>query len=307
MRDSDYTLVIPTYNGGDLWKQCIAGILSQSNPPSNVVVVDSSSSDDTCLAAEQAGFRVVSIPQSEFDHGGTRTFSLQFVKTGYVVFLTQDAILAEEDSISNLLSIFSDKSVGAAFGRQLPHYDANPLSAFARLCNYRSESYVTNLKASAPKGFKKAYMSNSFAAYRMTMLKEEGAFPSKLILAEDFYVAAKLLMSGRSVAYVSDAFVRHSHNYSVLDEFKRYFDIGVSHTTQQWMLDELGSVEGEGVKFALTQLVYLFKEKKIQWLIPSIFASAAKFFGYKLGRHYKKIPRFFCYKLSMYKGYWKKN
>ena len=72
MRDSDYTLVIPTYNGGDLWKQCIAGILSQSNPPSSVVVVDSSSSDDTCLAAEQAGFHVVSIPQSEFDHGGTR-------------------------------------------------------------------------------------------------------------------------------------------------------------------------------------------------------------------------------------------
>tara|TARA_R110001606_G_scaffold365331_1_gene520146 strand:- start:37 stop:960 length:924 start_codon:yes stop_codon:yes gene_type:complete len=307
MHSFDYTLVVPTYNGGDLWKQCVAGILNLSFSPSSVLVVDSSSSDDTCLIAEKAGFHVVSIPQSEFDHGGTRTYSLQFVKTDYVVFLTQDAILEAGDSVAKLLSIFVDKNIGAAFGRQLPHYDSNPLSSFARLCNYRAESYVTNLQSSEPKGFKKAYLSNSFAAYRVCMLKDQGAFPSKLILAEDFYVAAKLLVAGRSIAYVSDACVRHSHNYSVLEEFKRYFDIGVSHTTQQWMLDELGGVEGEGVKFAVNQLLNMIEKKKYHWIIPSVFASIAKFIGYKLGRNYNKLPKFLCYRFSMYKGYWKNN
>lgn len=305
MKNFEYTIVIPTYNGGEIWRQCISGILRQSHPPLKVVVVDSSSTDNTALYAKNAGFDVISISKSEFDHGGTRTFALQFVETEYVVFLTQDAILANDDSVSNLLNIFADKNIGAAFGRQLPHDDANPLSTFARLCNYPSESYVASLRSSEPKGLKKAYMSNSFATYRVSMLKAQGGFPSKLILAEDFYVAAKFLLAGLCVAYVSEACAHHSHNYSVKEEFKRYFDIGVSHSTQKWMLDELGTVEGEGVRFAINQLRYLLGAKNIRWLFPSFFASFAKYIGYKMGRNYSCLPKGLCYKLSMYKGYWK--
>jgi rhamnosyltransferase len=304
MRDSDYTLVIPTYNGGDLWRQCIAGILSQSNPPSSVVVVDSSSSDDTCLAAEQAGFHVVSIPQSEFDHGGTRTFALQFVRTDHVVFLTQDAILENENAIEVLLSVFDDPQVGAAYGRQLPHYDANPLVAFARQNSYKNTSYVTGLHTDTPQGFRKAFLSNSFSAYDVPMLKALGAFPNKLILGEDSYVAAKLLVSGKRVAYSAGALVRHSHNYRAVDEFKRYFDIGVFHSTQYWMIDKLGQVEGEGVKFALGQLQYLVKKRHFGWLLTSFFASFAKYIGYKLGRAHTRFNRAQCQRLSMYKSYW---
>lgn len=304
MTNKEYTLVIPTYNGGALWQACIDGILHQSCAPQRVVVVDSSSSDDTCLHATQAGFDVVTIPQSEFDHGGTRTFALQFVHTDYVVFLTQDAILDNANAINLLLAVFDDPQVGAAYGRQLPHHDANPLAAFARLNSYKNTSYVTGLHTNTPKGFRKAFLSNSFSAYDVSMLKALGAFPSKLILGEDSYVAAKLLMSGKRVAYSADALARHSHNYRAVDEFKRYFDIGVFHSTQYWMIDALGQVEGEGVKFALGQLQYLMKKRRFGWLFASCFASAAKYIGYKFGRAHTRLNRAQCRRLSMYKSYW---
>ena len=221
-----------------------------------------------------------------------------------MVFLTQDAVLNGSDDIARLLSVFQDQSIGAAYGRQLPHFDANPLAIYARKNSYGNRSYVTTLMDGEPEGFRKAFMSNSFAAYRLVELKRVGGFPSKLILGEDSYVAAKMLISGAAIAYVADAIVRHSHNYSVVEEFKRYFDIGVFHATQYWMLDQLGGVEGEGVKFALGQVRFLISEYKFYYFFVSILTSVAKYAGYRAGRNYKLFSVGLCQKLSMYRSYW---
>lgn len=299
-----FTIIIPTYNAGPMWEDTILAIKRQISRPEKVVIVDSSSTDQTAQAALDAGFEVHTIDKATFDHGGTRSAALNFVDTEFVLFLTQDAVLNGEGDICQLLSVFQNGSVGAAYGRQLPHIDANPLAKYARRNSYGAESYITTLNDEFPKGFRKAFMSNSFAAYRLSALKNVGGFPSKLILGEDSYVAAKILSSGGAVAYVADACVRHSHNYTVQEEFKRYFDIGVFHSTQSWMLDELGSVEGEGVKFALGQLIDMCTLSNARYLPFSFAASFAKYIGYRLGRNYKALSRGYCQRLSMYKSYW---
>lgn len=58
------------------------------------------------------------------------------------------------------------------------------------------------------------------------------------------YFAAQAVITGYKVAYVSEARVRHSHNYSVMEEFKRYFDIGVFHCEQPWIRDKFGGAGG---------------------------------------------------------------
>jgi rhamnosyltransferase len=63
-------------------------------------------------------------------------------------------------------------------------------------------------------------MSNSFSAYRLSIFNEIGRFPSNTILCEDMYYTAKAILAGYKVAYVADAVVKHSHNYSPIDEFK---------------------------------------------------------------------------------------
>ncbi|MEQ2352751.1 glycosyltransferase family 2 protein [Pseudoalteromonas piscicida] len=296
-------LIIPTYNGGKLFEQVLQSIKKQSLTPDELLIIDSSSSDETVSIATSYGFKVHSISQSEFDHGGTRNLALTLVESDVVIYMTQDAILADEKSFKKLVSIFSNNDVSAAYGRQLPHDNANTLARHTRFSNYGEISYIANLDSESPVGFKKAFMSNSFAAYRNSALGNIGGFPKQLILGEDSYVAAKFLLGGSSVAYVADALAYHSHNYSVSEEFKRYFDIGVFHSTQSWMLDSLGKVEGEGIKFAVGQVKYALTERNIYQVIRSLFTSLAKFTGYKMGLFHKSLPLTFNIKLSMYKGY----
>ena len=298
-------LVIPTYNGGKLFSKCLASISSQNIRLDQKIIFDSSSTDNTVKKANESGFSVTVIDKNEFDHGGTRSRALQLVNTDIVVFMTQDAILANEYAISELISTFDEEQVDAVFGKQIPHDDANLLATHARENSYSENDYSITINDESPKGFRKAFMSNSFAAYRVNKLIELGGFPSKLILGEDSYVAAKILLNNRKVAYRANATVKHSHNYTVSEEFKRYFDIGVFHQTQSWMIEALGTVEGEGVKFALGQLVFLWKKKAYTQIAKSILMSAAKFTGYKLGKNHTKFSKKTNIRLSMHNGYFK--
>lgn len=301
------SLVIPTYNGGSLFEQCLESLANQNLNFSQKLIYDSSSTDSTVDKAKEYGFDVTVIEQSEFDHGGTRSRALESVDADIVVFMTQDAILANEYAISELVNAFQDSQVDAVYGRQIPHDDANLLATYARVSSYGTEDYRVGLTDDFPKGFRKAFMSNSFSAYRVSKLKALGGFPSKLILGEDSFVAAKILLNDRKVAYKSSAVAKHSHNYKIADEFKRYFDIGVFHKTQYWMLESLGQVEGEGIKFAVGQIAFMYREKAYFGVVKSLLMSASKFIGYKLGKNYNHLPTYINIKLSMHKGYFKNN
>lgn len=299
------SIIIPTYNGGELLEKCLKSIEAQDCFFAQKIIIDSSSKDNTLELAGRYGFETYVIDQKDFDHGGTRNEALGKVTSDIVVYMTQDAILETSKAVSHLIEAFRDPEVDAVYGRQLPHLDANYLAKYARINSYKDLDYTTSLNDEFPIGFRKAFMSNSFAAYRVVSLRELGGFPSKLILGEDSFVAAKTLLKGRKVSYKASAVARHSHNYTISQEFKRYFDIGVFHKSQSWMLDSLGRVEGEGIKFALGQIKYLWK-MKVYTLIPlSLLMSFAKFSGYKLGKNYNKLSTRLNIKLSMHKGYFK--
>ena len=103
-----FLLCIPTYNAGNLWNKWIKAYESQSVTADQVIVIDSSSSDDTVKLAKDAMFSVFSIPQSEFNHGGTRNQAVRFAENfaDILVFMTQDAILASPDSLEKITSSF---------------------------------------------------------------------------------------------------------------------------------------------------------------------------------------------------------
>ena len=270
-------------------------------------MIDSSSSDDTVKLAEEAEFSVYSIPQSIFNHGRTRNQAVEFGKsfTDVVIFMTQDAILASSDSLANLLAPFVDPEVAAVCGRQLPHHDATPLAAHARYFNYPSESRVRTMADISVLGIKTAFMSNSFAAYRLSVFEELGGFPDNTILAEDMYLTAKMILSGYKVAYCAEATVFHSHNYTLKQEFQRYFDTGVFQQEQQWIQQKFGRVASEGKRFVLSELKFLSIKSPL--LIPkAILSTLAKLIGFKLGYYYYMLPYKWCKALSMHKGYWDK-
>ncbi|MGI1581480.1 glycosyltransferase family 2 protein [Raoultella ornithinolytica] len=300
-----YYIAIPTYNGGDVWRLAASNIKKNSPPELFVHIIDSSSKDNTVSIAEEAGFDVIKIAGKDFNHGGTRNLAISNFYDNYriVIFLTQDAI-PQPNFIEEIIAVFEDEKVACAYGRQLPHEDANPLAKHARYFNYPDEGYICDKESIPTMGLKCAFMSNSFSAYRLSVFKELGGFPSNTILCEDMYYTARAVLAGYKVAYVPTAMVRHSHNYSPLDEFKRYFDIGVFHTDEQWIRERFGGAGGEGKKFIISEFRYLLRNNLLY--IPYACANNfMKLLGYKLGQMYKHVPKSIIKHLSMHKVFWK--
>ncbi|QIP24278.1 glycosyltransferase family 2 protein [Klebsiella aerogenes] len=300
-----YFIAIPTYNGGGLWHQTIKNITQYSPADVFVHVIDSSSKDDTASLASEAGFDVLTIAGDDFNHGGTRNLAVKEYIDDYdvVIFLTQDAI-PESGFIEEIISVFDDEEVASAYGRQLPHLNANPIARHARNFNYPTKGYVADKTSIAKMGLKTVFMSNSFSAYRLSVFKKLGGFPSDTILCEDMFYTAKAVMAGYKNVYAANAKVRHSHNYTPIEEFKRYFDIGVFHTDQPWIRDNFGGAGGEGAKFIISELKFLIANG-ISWLPLAMINNFMKIVGYKLGQNYKKLPKVIIKKCSMHKRFWK--
>lgn len=299
-----FALVILTYQAGRLWEQWLQSLDEQSLKPSKIIMIDSSSTDDTVPRAISYGLQPIIISPLTFNHGGTRNLAVELVgDVDVIVFMTQDAIFDSTFSLSNIVRQFQNHSITAACGRQLPHLDANPLATHARLFNYPDESRIKSAADIPELGLKVAFMSNSFAAYRRDVFEQLGGFPENTILAEDMYLAAKIIQAGYKVAYCADAAVRHSHNYTPWDEFRRYFDIGVFHACEPWIQQQFGGAAGEGARFVKSELRYLWRSAPL-WIPRALLTTACKFLGYKLGRNYKKLPKSWRPVLSMYKSYW---
>ncbi|MGG8071239.1 glycosyltransferase [Klebsiella aerogenes] len=300
-----YFIAIPTYNGGELWHQTIKNITQYSPADVFVHVIDSSSKDDTASLASEAGFDILTIAGDDFNHGGTRNLAVKEYIDDYdvVIFLTQDAI-PESGFIEEIISVFDDEEVASAYGRQLPHLNANPIARHARNFNYPTKGYVADKTSIAKMGLKTVFMSNSFSAYRLSVFKKLGGFPSDTILCEDMFYTAKAVMAGYKNVYAANAKVRHSHNYTPIEEFKRYFDIGVFHTDQPWIRDNFGGAGGEGTKFIISELKFLIANG-ISWLPLAMINNFMKIVGYKLGQNYKKLPKVIIKKCSMHKRFWK--
>lgn len=126
-------IVVPTLNAESNWHE-FAGALLACSAPEDVLILDSESSDSTADMACASGFRVHTIPRIEFNHGGTRGLALDLLPEAEIlVYLTQDAVLANSIAIDALLQAFVDPAISAAYGRQLPRQHANPIEAHGRL------------------------------------------------------------------------------------------------------------------------------------------------------------------------------
>jgi rhamnosyltransferase len=298
-------LIIPTLNGGELFKRLLTSISNQSYQPYRKIIIDSASRDQTVMLAQKAGFEVVSISRDTFNHGLTRQQGVEMVQDADIVlFLTQDAVLTDSEALVRLIESFSAANIGAAYGRQLPHFNAMPIEAHARLFNYSAVSSVKSIEDTPRLGIKTAFISNSFAAYRRLALMSVEGFPPNTILSEDTYVAAKMLLQDWKIIYCAEAQVYHSHNYSFIQEFKRYFDIGVFQARESWIREKFGHAEGEGLRYVISEMKYLWNNHRYL-ILSACVRTVLKYIGYKLGLWEKKIPISVKRNLSMHKEYWK--
>ena len=298
------SLIIPTYNAASYLPTLLES-LKQQSIDFECIIIDSSSWDETVTLLTPYADTIIRINKDEFDHGGTRTKAAKIASGEILIYLTQDATPVNIHSFKTLIQAFDNPHVAAAYGRQLPYPKTNLFGTHLRLFNYPKLSYVRTLKDKSIYGIKTTFLSDSFAAYRKSSMQEVFYFKENLIVGEDSYIGAKLLLKGYSLAYVSEAMVYHSHTYTPFQECQRYFDIGVFHQQESWLLETFGKPEGEGMRYIKSEFSYLLTQHAYVKIPEFILRNGLKFLGYKLGKFHFLLPSKLIQKLSMHPQWWK--
>lgn len=295
----EVAVVIPVWHGARHLPGLIAALRRQTVVPDPILVIDSSSSDGSAELARSLGCQVEVIPQSEFNHGGTRNRGAQAAGARITVFLTQDALPADENFIERLMAPIRAGAAAAAYARQIAHPTADPPEILARAWNYRADAQLRTTTDVGRLGVKAYFFSNVASAVDMTAFAEVGRFPDDVIMNEDMVLCARLLHNGRAIAYVADAVVLHSHNYTIAQQFRRYFDIGVFFATHGHLLPD-SRISGEGLRFVAYQLWGLVKAGRLGWALRCPFENAAKLLALRLGRLHRLLPGWALRRCSMH-------
>ena len=82
----------------------------------------------------------------------------------------------------------------------------------------------------------------------------------KAIFNEDMVYAGHAVTAGYCIAYAAEAKVRHSHNYTCMQQFHRNFDLGVSQADHPEVFEVVSS-EHEGAKLIKSTIRHLEKTK----------------------------------------------
>lgn len=301
MKNPTIGVAVITYNARHLLPYCLPPLMQSKLKP-RILVVNSSSTDGTIELATQFGIETLIVPRADFNHGTTRELARKTLGTDFVVMITPDAYAADSDVLEKLLKPLLEKKASLAYARQIPHKGASFWESFPRLFNYPEKSQLRSLEDVKMHGVYTFFFSDSFGAYCNRSLDEIGGF-SHVLTGEDTVACAKLLLKGHKVAYVGDAHVHHSHDYSLMQEFRRHFDTGYAREIYKELLKSGGGDNARGKIYVKTLFRQVLKEKPLS--IPYAFMQTlAKWTGYQLGKRLKNAPNSIKKALSSQDFYW---
>lgn len=230
------SVVIPVKNGGALLERVLAAVTGQRAPwPYEILVIDSGSTDDSVeIVRSFDRVRLHTIDPEEFGHGRTRNLGASLTRGEYIAYLTQDALPADTNWLCELVQAMeADPDIAGAFGRHLPYPGSSPLTARELLEHFAGFGAVNTVyRIEDPQRYRQDqgyrqwlhFFSNNNACLRRSVW-ERIPFPD-VDFAEDQLWAKAVLEAGYAKVYVPRACVYHSHDFGVVETFRRAFDEG---------------------------------------------------------------------------------
>ena len=315
-------VIIPVYKPDEKLNRLLTALDTQTIKPQRVIIIHTGEilSGEPDYLGKNICFR--KIAKGEFDHGGSRNLGASLSDADVMVFMTQDAVPADEYLLEKMTEALMDTvemepdwleseptesaqclTVAAAYARQLPYEDCRAVERYIREFNYPDKG-ERRTKADIPaRGIKTFCSSNVCAAYRREIFDRLGGFEEKTIFNEDMLFGAKAIHGGYAVAYTAGARVYHSHNLGLMDQFHRNFDNAVSQAEHPEVFAAVSS-EKEGMKL-VKYCISRMKEDKKLYLVPYfVLNCACRYAGFFLGKRYRKLPMWMVKACSLNKRYW---
>jgi len=227
------TVAIPVLDGGELLVRTLTALATQT-VEHELLICDSRSTDGSADVARAHGARVLEIAPGRFSHGGTRNLLMQEAEGAHVALLTQDAEPADERWLERLLGGFAlADDVAIVCGPYRPRPNAAfpvrvELERWFASLSPDGEATVERLgpqERSLPareligrRGFfTDANACVARSAWAQVPFRE-------VPYAEDRVLAIDMLRAGYAKAFVAEAAVLHSHDYTTSQQLRRSFD-----------------------------------------------------------------------------------
>lgn len=303
-------VILLTYKPGKQVLELLKALEEQTYPIRKIIIMNTEERYfetlfyGTGFLEKYKNIEVHHLSEKEFDHGRTRAKAVQYSKADLFVCMTHDAIPANTMLIEKLVAALTQsENIAAAYARQLPLPNCREIEKYTRGFNYPETSAVKSLADVDRLGIKTFFCSNVCAAYNREIYENMGGFVKKAIFNEDMIYAGHAVNAGYCIAYVADAQVCHSHNYTCMQQFRRNFDLGVSQA-QHPEVFAVTSSESEGIRLVRDTIEHLSRTKKKRLIPYLIVSSGYKFMGYQLGKHYESLPGKMVKWCSSNKTYW---
>ena len=226
------SVIIPTYNGGEIFKETLDKALKQKTPwKYEVIVLDSESSDGTLEYVNKIdNVRVETIRKNEFNHGGTRNYGASISKGEFVAFITQDAIPKDVDWLCNLVTTLEHfPNAAGVFGKHIAHNDASIFTKNETDGHFGSfDRYPIRVSNKIQKpdnipekswGSILHFYSDNNSCLRKSVWEK---IPYREVqYGEDQLWAHDIINAGYEKIYAPTAIVFHSHDYEPEDLYER--------------------------------------------------------------------------------------
>lgn len=196
--------------------------LHEQDHPFELLCLDNESQDGTTEEIRRYTERLVNIPEGSYVPGRVINMGMELSDSECVVFLNSDCTPVDRCWLSNLLrNIEGNPGVAAVFGRQIPRADCMPLFA--------KDTEDTYGDGARQKFWRHCFSMASSAISRSVW--KSLRFNEDLGYSEDMEWTWRARLEGFQIAYVQDAVVMHSHNYTLKQFYKRHYGEGRAEAT----------------------------------------------------------------------------
>ncbi|MGH4049867.1 MAG: glycosyltransferase [Clostridium sp.] len=276
------SVICPLYNAEDYIEKLQESILKQKGvniESIHYVLTESEDNTENILKEIQAKYS--KIRKEKFSHSLTREEIALKSKGDIVVFVTQDVIIMDDNWLYNLTKDIIKGECEAAFSRQISVSDG--IEKYIRLKNYPEESRIVSKNDIEKLGLMTFFFSDVSSAIRKDIFIRLNGYSNKdLIISEDMYIAYKLVMNDYRIKYCGDSVVVHSHDFTLTQLYKRYYDTGIFFKENNYL--NKYKVNTSGIKLAKYVIGRAVEEKNYKVLIKVIPNFAARFVGMKMGK-----------------------
>lgn len=283
-------VLCPIYKGFEYLPRLLNGIMKQQNVKINNIVFPLTNTHDenyqkSLEFIKNHNIKYFIVEQNEFSHSLTREKAMrEYCSSKVVIFLSQDVIIDENDSFFKLAESVANNKTVYNFGRQICRN--NSIEKYIRNKNYPKTSYLVT-KNDIGSNLDSFFSSDAFSAYNRDVFLEVGGYQGyDLMMNEDMLYSKIILEHGYTKAYVAEAYVEHSHKYTLKQLYKRYYESG-KFFSEVKLFDGYSSTSS-GFGLAMYVLKEALKKFHILVLLRWLPDMTARYIGMRRGLKCKK-------------------